>query len=99
MKNLKTKLNNLIKQRGEISYNELKQKVESGYFNKYYKTETMARSLRELCEKKNEVKPNVAPIVKNGTNVAYKWIGERTFKTYRILGDDGKVEKSFSVVS
>lgn len=63
---LRKKLNDYIKLRGEVSYNEIKSKVESNYFGKYYRMETAGRRLR-----KSE-SPDIEEVMKDGYILAYK---------------------------
>lgn len=88
---LKSKLNNLIRQRGQISYSELKGLVESTYFGKYYRMSTAERRLR------NE-SPDVEHIYENGAVKFYKWKGQPlVFREAKVIGFDGKVEKIIKI--
>ena len=88
MKNsLKSKLNELIKIRGEISYSELCAMLERGSFGRYYKRSCLERRLR-----KSE-SPNIESVIENGYVKSYRWVGEPIkFKECIIKGFDGQPE-------
>ena len=87
MTSLREKLNQLIRQRGQVSYNEVKNLVESNYFGKYYRMSTAERRLR------NE-SPDVEHIYENGAIKFYKWKGTPIiYRDYKVLDSEGRVER------
>jgi hypothetical protein len=88
MKNsLKAQLNFLIKSRGEISYQEIKEKCESGYFGKYYRITTAERRLR------HSESPEVEAVEKNGYIISYKSKNPMQFRKVAVKDEYGNVEK------
>ena len=84
---LKEKLNNLIRQKGRIEYNELKGLVESNFFGKFYRISTAERRLR------NE-SPEVEAEMKDGYIVAYRWVGKPlVFREVKVLDSVGNTIK------
>ena len=67
-KSLRQQLNDLIRARGEVSYNEIKDKCESGYFGAYYRITTAERRLR-----KSE-SPAIEAVIKDGYIKSYKLV-------------------------
>jgi hypothetical protein len=63
---LKTKLNEYIRIYGQVSYNELKDKVENGYFGRKYRVSNMERRLRP------SESPDIEEVRQNGYIIAYK---------------------------
>jgi len=66
---LKKNLNEYIKLKGEVEYQDLKLKCETGYWGRYYRATTMERRLRnESLE--------VQAVYENGTIKRYKYTGD-----------------------
>lgn len=84
MKSLREQLNNLIQQRGQISFEELKQKLEAGYFGRTYREQTMVRELRKSRS------PNVDAVYRDKYYiVSYKWVGAAMkFRYYKVEGSN-----------
>lgn len=68
----KSKIQNLINDRGEVSINEIYRLCEQ----QGHKYETAARELRKLSSKKNQI-PSIAPVEKNGAIIGYRWVDYR----------------------
>lgn len=89
---LREQLNNLIKQRGRIPWQEVKQICESGSFGRMYKVSNAERRLR------HSESPNVETEMQGGHIVAYKWVGAPVqYQTYRVLSPSGEVEKTLKL--
>lgn len=89
---LRVKLNELIRQRGYISYFEVKDIVEGKKLGKYYEMDTAKRRLRP------SESPNVHEEKKDGTVVGYRWKGEpMKQKTYQVVDFYGNVQKTINL--
>ncbi len=84
---LRSKLNSYIKVYGEVSYNDLKNKVESGYFGPKYRVSNMERRLR------GSESPDIEEIQQNGHIVAYRHKKPQQFQEAKITNPiTGEVE-------
>lgn len=93
MTSLRQQLNDLIRVRGEISYNELNKMRENRYFGRYYKETTMMRRLE-----KSE-SPDVEAVIEGGIIIKYSWVGKPPQKIeYKVLDEVGRVEKIINVI-
>ena len=87
---LKTHLENYIRVNGEVSYQVIKDLVETGYFLKKFRMTTAERRLRDST--------NVEPVKKNGAVIAYRWIGIKPeFKYQNVVDHDGQVLKTIKL--
>lgn len=68
----KSKIQNLINDRGEVSLNEIYRLCEQ----QGHKYETAARALRDLSSQKNQI-PSILPIKRNNAVVGYRWVDYR----------------------
>lgn len=82
---LKKQLNDLIRAKGQVEYNEIKRLCESGYFGKYYRMTTAERRLR-----KSE-SPDIEEVMQNGYILSYKAKNPIQYRTARVLGIEGEV--------
>lgn len=93
MQSLKEKLNNLIRQKGVVSYIEIKNLCESGKFGRYYKMSNVERRLRKSDS------PEIESVYENGYIKYYKWRGKPIeYKVYRVVGATGETEKIINIV-
>ena len=87
---IKTHLENYIRVNGEVSYQVIKDLVETGYFLKKFRITTAERRLRSST--------NVEPVKRDGVVVAYKWVGTPPqFKYHNVLDNDGHVLKTIKL--
>ena len=86
MTSLRIKLNQYIQQNQVVSYGDIKQKVESGFFGKVYRMSNAERRLRQ------SESPDIEAEIIDGVIRNYKWIGEPL--KYRLM----KVEGSDTLV-
>ncbi len=88
---LKEQLNNLIRQRGKLSWVEIKQMCESGSLGRIYKVSNAERRLR------HSENPDIETVEEHGHIVNYRWIGAPVqYKTYKVLDDRGQIEKTLT---
>ena len=91
MISLRQKLNEYIRIKGTVSYFEIKDKVENGYFGRRYKISNAERRLRE------SESPDIEAIIQGGHIVSYKHKRPIQFREARVLGDNGEVLKIIKV--
>lgn len=85
---LREQLNSYIRVNGVVSYNTLKDLVESGFFGKKYRASTMERRLR------SSESPMVDVDMDNGYIIRYRWIGTPlVFKEFKVYAPNGEVER------
>jgi len=84
---LRSQLNQLIKLRGEVPYNEVKEKCESGYFKKYYRITTAERRLHA------SESPEIEAIYKDGYIISYRHKNPMKFQKVAVKDSYGNVEK------
>ncbi len=91
---LREQLNNLIRQRGSVPWKEIKEICDKGSMGRIYKLSNAERRLRQ------SESPNVETVMEHGHIIAYKWVGApMQYKTYRVVGFDGHVEKTLVLQS
>ena len=88
---LKSKLNSYIKVYGEVSYNELKDKVENGYFGRKYRVSNMERRLRA------SESPDIETIMRDNYIVAYRHRNPQKWQEAKVLSPTGEVEKIIKI--
>jgi hypothetical protein len=89
---LREQLNSYIRINGKVSYNTIKDLVETGFFGKVYKISNAERRLRQ------SESPDVEAEYENGHIKSYVWKGRPVeYKTYKILLPDGSVDKIIQV--
>ena len=88
---LKSKLNAYIKVYGEVSYNELKDKVENGYFGRKYRVSNMERRLRA------SESPDIETVMQNDYIVAYRHKSPQQYREAKVLAPDGTVERTIRI--
>lgn len=89
---LREKLNLLIRQRGQISYNEIKTMCESGAFGRKYRISNLERRLR------GSESPDVKSVMSGNHIAYYQWVGEpMRYQKYKVLLPDGKIDKLISI--
>uniref|UniRef100_A0A6H1ZFW1 Uncharacterized protein n=1 Tax=viral metagenome TaxID=1070528 RepID=A0A6H1ZFW1_9ZZZZ len=84
----KQQMNDLIRSRGEILYNELNQLRLNRHFGRYYKETTMMRRLEE------SESPNIGSTSEDGHIVKYFWKGEPIkYQHYKTTLATGEVKQ------
>lgn len=76
---LRVKLNSYIQARGQVSYQEIKQLCESGYFGRIYRISNAERRLR-----KSE-SPDIEAIEEGGAIKNYRHLKPIQYQTYRVI--------------
>ena len=88
---LRQKLNDFIKQRGQVSYDEIKRLCETGYFGSYYRMATAERRMRP------SESPDIEPIIEGGYIKAYKHLKPIEWEERAVRDYDGTIMKVIRV--
>lgn len=88
---LRTKLNEFIRIYGQVSYNELKDKVENGYFGRKYRVSNMERRLRP------SESPDIEEVRQNGYILAYKHRNPIKYREVAVKDFDGTTIKTIKL--
>lgn len=87
-------LNRYIQVNGTVSYNTIKDLVETGFWGRKFRMSTAERKLRPSNS------PEVESVMnEHGVIVAYRWKGKPLeFKRYYVLDDKGQREREINLV-